>query len=124
MTTIAAVPAMFHPRSARGTRPGHLEITRRGRLALTTLVFLLVLTIACVLLLGLDLPAAIASWGSPDPVLVTVHPGDTLWSLAQQHAPSGMGTERYVQLIQEANDLPGTQITAGTQLELPAVTGR
>lgn len=140
MTTIAAAQAFPRPfgdtrRGARRTdvrpdgspalqvgsvRAAHLEITRRGRLLLTALLFAVVLAASVTALVVLDAPAAIASWGQDQQyVSVTVQPGDTLWSFAQEYAPAGTDPRDYVLTIQQANDLPTSQVTAGAQLDLP-----
>lgn len=50
---------------------------------------------------------------------VTVHAGDTLWSLAAQHYP-GDDVRGRVAEIETANHLQSSQLSAGQQLLLPA----
>jgi hypothetical protein len=52
------------------------------------------------------------------PRAVTVHHGDTLWSLAEAHAPEGMDLRAYVDVVSELNDLEGG-LVAGTRIKLP-----
>lgn len=105
---------------ARGASAPRLQITRWGRLVATALVFCLVLAVAAVLLLGLDAPAAIASWDQGQAYQsVTVAPGDTLWGFAQQYAPAGTDPRDFMIEIQHANHLPSGSLTAGTQLDIP-----
>src|SRR5687768_10896317 len=41
------------------------------------------------------------------PRRVTVHQGDTLWSLAEAHAPEGMDLRAYVDVVEDLNQLDG-----------------
>ena len=52
------------------------------------------------------------------PRAVTVHQGDTLWSLAEAHAPEGMDLRAYVDVLEDLNDLEGG-LVAGTRVKLP-----
>ena len=52
------------------------------------------------------------------PRAVTVHQGDTLWSLAEAHAPDGMDPRAYVDVLEDLNDL-GAGLVAGTRIKLP-----
>lgn len=98
-----------------------LEPTRRGRLLLTGVAFLLGLAVAAVALLALDLPAALAGTEDSQPAVVTVEAGDTLWDYAAEHAPAEMSEAEFVDEVRSLNHLPTGRITAGQQLELPAV---
>ncbi len=51
-------------------------------------------------------------------VTVTVQPGDTLWDIAERHAPEGMDPRVYVDFLVRANDI-GTTLQPGTKLRLP-----
>ena len=55
------------------------------------------------------------------PVRYTVSPGDTLWEIAVSHAPANEDPRPIVEIIREANDLPGTTIRPGMDLDLPPV---
>lgn len=52
------------------------------------------------------------------PRAVTVHDGDTLWSLAEAHAPQGMDPRAYVDLLVDLNDLDAG-LAAGMRVKLP-----
>lgn len=52
------------------------------------------------------------------PRAVTVHHGDTLWSLAEAHAPHGMDPRAYVDLLVDLNDLDAG-LAAGMRVKLP-----
>ena len=98
-----------------------LEPTRRGRFLLTGAAFLLGLAVAAIALLVLDLPAALAGTEDSQPAVVTVEAGDTLWSYAAEHAPEDMTESEFVDEVRRLNHLPTGRITAGQQIELPAV---
>lgn len=53
------------------------------------------------------------------PVRYTVLPGDTLWEIAVSHTPPHADPRPTVEMIREANDIPGTTIRPGMELELP-----
>lgn len=124
MTTIAAFPTLGPARTDRtasvARRGAHLSLTRRGR-ALRSLVILALLVLAVVLLAGTTgMPSAVAAWlQGPEYMSVTVEPGDTLWGYATAYAPDGIDPRDYVLEVQRANDLPSTQVTVGTQIDLP-----
>lgn len=124
MTTIAAFPALGPARTARtapaASRGARLSLTRRGR-ALRSLVILALLVGAVVVLVGMTgVPSAVAAWlQGPEYMSVTVQPGDTLWGYATAYAPDGIDPRDYVLEVQRANDLPSTQVTVGTQIDLP-----
>lgn len=122
MSTLVALPAQsFDSRrpAARGASV-RLEITRRGRLVLSALVFVAVLVIAAVAFVGLGGSAAFASLdGGREVVTVTVQPGDTVWSYAEKYHPQGMDVRDYVLAVQERNGLSGGRLSAGETLELP-----
>lgn len=127
MTTISAVqalPGRVGPQVRRPDRTSvhrsRLELTRRGRLVASALVFLAVLAIAATALVALGTPTALASWGDEQQyVSVTVQPGDTLWGYAEQYAPAGTDPRDFVLTIQEANGLPTGHIATGSQIDIP-----
>ena len=47
-----------------------------------------------------------------------VQPGDTLWDIAERHAPEGMDPRAYVDFLVRANDI-GPILQAGQKLRLP-----
>lgn len=112
--TVPAQPVAARSRS----RAARLEITRRGRLVVTTVVFLLALALAGLAVAGVDVPAALAG-SAQGTVRVTVLPGDTLSGYAEQYAPAGTDPRDYVLLVQRTNNLSSERIVAGTTLDLP-----
>ncbi|RXT08150.1 LysM peptidoglycan-binding domain-containing protein [Ammoniphilus sp. CFH 90114] len=58
------------------------------------------------------------SVATPESILYTVKPGDTLWGIAGQYYPERT-REEAVQMIKEKNRLSGTTIHAGQSILLP-----
>jgi Tfp pilus assembly protein FimV len=52
-------------------------------------------------------------------VSVTVHPGDTLWSIASSHARSNSDVQEIVDRIAAANHLDGGTLQPGQRLRIP-----
>ncbi|HEY8473584.1 MAG TPA: LysM peptidoglycan-binding domain-containing protein [Natronosporangium sp.] len=89
-----------------------VRLTRRGRLVVLTF---------CLLLAGLVAALAASTSRADAPVpprTAVVQPGDTLWSVAERHAPSGdpYGT---IEEIRRLNGLSGNTIHPGQELLLP-----
>jgi Tfp pilus assembly protein FimV len=59
-----------------------------------------------------------ASAGHHTPRAIVVRPGQTLWDIAERHAPSGIDPRVYVDALEQQNDIDGV-IQPGTRLELP-----
>jgi hypothetical protein len=118
--TVLPFPGRDEQADQAGARPRvRLEPTRRGRLLLTGVAFLLGLAVAAIALLVLDLPAALAGTATEPAAVVTVEAGDTLWEYAAEHAPEGMSETEFVEEVRSLNHLPTGRITAGQQIELP-----
>ena len=111
VTERSAVIYRFPPVQAR--RRQQLEIRRR-RLALASVG--LVVIAAGLFATG---PSGSASAAQrPTPRAVTVHTGDTLWALAERHAPATTDTRVYLDSIMELNDV-GAVVEPGTRIRLP-----
>jgi LysM domain len=98
-----------------GNRPDAVRLTRRGRLV----VFLGCLTFACLTFLALA-GTAIGSGESGEPVpmvVVTVQPGDTLWSIAHEAAPEEDPRD-VIERIEDLNVLDGS-LQVGQKLAVP-----
>jgi LysM domain len=112
-------PVVPRPVGARVVRPapGHLRLTRRGRL---------VTAAATVLIAALTLVGVVSRAGSlretapvpaSAPAQVVVAPGETLWSIAVRIAPD-RDPRPVVAGIQRLNDLPTPDVHAGQTLLL------
>ena len=51
---------------------------------------------------------------------VTVHAGDTLWSIAEKNNTSDMDVREFIDDIKEKNDLASAEIQEGQKLLIPA----
>jgi LysM domain len=109
---LPAQPAVVGPGAARFEAPP-VRLTRRGVLAIA---------LGVALLGGLLLLTAHLSAGSPvaRPVIapgavVTVQPGDTLWSIAGEVAP-GRDPRRVIEQIRQSNHLGSASLTPGQTL--------
>ncbi len=102
----------------RGTRAADapLRLTPRGRVV----VFVLALGLGLVGMLGNQ----VASAGTPAPAVPveahTVRAGETLWDIAAGLAAPGQDVRDVVDDLVDLNDLPGSGLTAGQQILLPA----
>jgi len=104
----------------RDTPVTPLRLTRRGRVVVATAAALL-LTLVSLLLAGV----AQATNDGPSPraarqnlVQVVVHPGQSLWSVAESADP-GQDTRAVIQQIIDLNSLNGDTVFAGQQLWVP-----
>jgi LysM repeat protein len=108
-SVVAPMPAEV---AAPGTR---VRLTLRGRLVLIVL--------AALLLSGIGVLAKAATSSASGPAvtshaMITVQPGDTLWSIATKAAPNA-DPRATVQRIVDLNGMSGTAIASGEQLRLP-----
>jgi len=117
LVSLAAVPATAAAvgvgRGQFGTRP--LRLTRRGVIAIA----LGVAAVGGLLLLVAHLsagPSAARSAITPGTV-VTVQPGDTLWSIAGAVAP-GRDPRRVIERIRQSNHLTSVSLTPGQTLKV------
>jgi hypothetical protein len=114
-------PVGSRPVGARVVRPapGHLRLTRRGRLVTAAATLL----IAVLTLVGVVSRAGALRETAPvpasAPAQVVVAPGETLWSIAERVAPD-RDPRTVVAGIQRLNDLPTAAVRAGQTLRLRA----
>ncbi|HLQ79627.1 MAG TPA: peptidoglycan-binding protein LysM [Brachybacterium sp.] len=121
IATVLPFPSQGAPRDEAAPRARvRLEPTRRGRLVVTLIAFVLGLLVAAAVLLAIDLPALAGTEGE-QPVTVTVEAGDTLWGYAEQYAPEGVSAQEFVTEVRQHNQLPTGRVTAGDVIELPVV---
>jgi LysM domain len=103
----------------RGTGPGALRLTRRGRLVFFVAALMVVLALS-VMFGGGSVATSEKGEASPTEV-ITVGQGDTLWAIASEIA--GDTGERDVRTvmahIEDLNGLDSTMLQAGQQLRIP-----
>jgi hypothetical protein len=94
-------------------RPARL--TRRGRLAVT-----LALVVVSTGLLGLVQPQAFALGRGDGPATqrITVHPGETLWAIADRVAPDA-DPRSTIAALESMNHLTSSTVPAGSVLLVP-----
>ena len=120
-----------HPRAARlqTSRPGPvrgqaacvpLRLTRRGRVVVAVAAALLLAVLSLVIAASAQATNHPAPSGAAAQSLtrVTVRPGQSLWSVAENADPDA-DTRMVVQQIIELNGLTGTVVLAGQQLWVP-----
>jgi hypothetical protein len=108
------------PLAGHVARPAPLRLTRRGRVVVAAAVALL--------LAGLSLVIVASAQATNHPVpsrgvqqnltQVTVRPGQSLWSVAENADP-GADTRGVIQQIVELNGLTGDAVFAGQRLWVP-----
>lgn len=113
MTTIGIVHA-----TAPMTR---LRLTRRGRRVLAAVAAFPVAAALCAAVLGGGAALASHETGAPAGsfATVTVHAGDSLWSIAREVAPSADPRD-VVDAIVQLNALEGVTVTPGERLSIPS----
>ncbi|MEV8254932.1 LysM peptidoglycan-binding domain-containing protein [Rhodoglobus sp. NPDC076762] len=107
---------------ARQSAP-RLRLTTRGRVVFTTLAAAPLVIAA--LLFSLNSGGAVATLDADENafVYVDVAAGQSLWNIAEQHAPGQDPREVVAQLVQ-LNQLPSADIFAGQELAIPASFSR
>ena len=114
-------PSTGHRSSTAGRQRGLPSRRRMFRLVRTALLACAVLAAAWALALASFTPAAGADAPAPagDYVTVTVGEGESLWDVARAAAP-GADPRPVITEIVEGNELPGTVIHPGQELQVPA----
>jgi hypothetical protein len=115
-----AEPAEEHD-AACGTPSGEvpLRLTRRGRIVVRVLAGAALLLVVAVGALA-GRPALAGPETSATPVADhVVRPGETLWGIAGEVAPSADRRDTVAQII-KLNGLDSAQVTAGQRLSVPA----
>ncbi|MDM4762543.1 LysM peptidoglycan-binding domain-containing protein [Galbitalea sp. SE-J8] len=116
MTAITGFTAYSAPRAPRS----RLRLTTRGRRVL--LVLATVPLIVAALVYALNGGGATATDSSGSLEYVTVLPGDSLWSIAEQLAPRSDPRD-VIDAIVDANGLTDESVRAGERLAIPAAYG-
>jgi Tfp pilus assembly protein FimV len=95
-----------------------LRLTRRGRFVFTVLAAIPVVITAMVF--ALNGGGAVATSGPGTPLeTVTIYAGESLWSLAEEIAPS-VDPREFISDVLAANPTVGSGLEAGSQLAIPA----
>jgi hypothetical protein len=102
----------------RAAQP-RLRITRRGRIVLGSLIVVPVLAVLAFQALAGTPAVATGSAPERDLAHVTIMPGESLWSLAEQIAP-GSDPLTVIDEIVALNRLDSTSVEQGQRLSLPA----
>ena len=110
-----AVVLRFPTRRVRSAAARRARMQARRRRT-ATVAAVLGLTVLFLLATGPSGSSPASAPGSPRSV--TVHAGDTLWSLAEAYAPDGMDLRAYVDVLEGLNDVEGG-LVAGTRVKLP-----
>lgn len=117
LITSSRRPAQLAPVGVKAERlqPRPLRLTRRGVVAIA----LGVVAVGGLLLLVAHLSAgsSAAAVVTPPGAVVTVQPGDTLWSIAGQVAP-GRDPRGVIERIRESNDLTSVSLIPGQTLKV------
>lgn len=113
--------AAIAPNSAirAGQSAPRLRLTTRGRVVLMTLAATPLVIAALMFSLNSGGAAATLETNEDSFVYVDVAAGQSLWRLAEEHAPGQDPREVVAQLI-ELNQLPSADVFAGQEIAIPA----
>jgi hypothetical protein len=109
---LASVTVLLPPGRPEEVAP--VRLTRRGVVVLT----LAVLAVGAGLVLLAKLSAPEPGVAPPAPHVVTVQPGDTLWSIANRVAP-GRDPRAEVAALERRNHLSSVDLLPGQRLRVP-----
>ena len=114
LTSTASRPIELAP----STRQAPVRMTSRGRVVFVLALVLVAVLAVSMLRTGTQAGAGTQSTGSATRT-VTVHPGETLWQIALQVAPSDDPRDT-IDRIRDLNSLDTTVVQAGQRLIVPA----
>ena len=97
---------------------GRIKLNRRGRLARTLVVLSLAIVAASVAGGKAGADTTVAPVVAKSFITVTVAPGDTVWSLANQ-VSEGKNVRSLVAAIIEINSLDSVDVEAGQKIRIP-----
>lgn len=114
---------MSDSRRAARSQPG-VRLTLRGRVLIAfVVVSALLLALLLAFWLGTVQASHAAGGGRAEPYeSLVLHPGQTLWEIAERRAP-GADPRIMVHRIIEANDLEGAAVWAGQRIRVPSPPG-
>lgn len=118
MSTIAIHPTVAFSRPATARREP-MRLTRRGRILVGTLVALPIVVGAYFIGFGSSSAGADSVQSITNFETVTVMPGDTLWSIAQNIAPNA-DAQAVITAVVELNQLDTMTVQPGQKLAIPA----
>jgi hypothetical protein len=95
-----------------------LRLTRRGRVVIGSIISLPLVAIALLLMLNGGMATATTETPRVPFEYVTVHAGESLWSLVQSIAPSADPRDVVTEFV-TLNQLPSASIQAGQRLAIP-----
>jgi len=110
------IPTQRHANASDGldrSRPAPIRLTRRGRI-----VIWLVLATIAVVVVALLASASQAAAPVGSARAVTVHPGDTMWSIATRGLP-GVAPPVAAEQVRAFNHLATNEVYASEQILLP-----
>lgn len=119
--SITAYEVPGHGTTSRTTRSTRLRLTRRGRRVLAALAAAPVVAGIAIATIGGGSALASREDGAPAGSFdtVTVMPGESLWTIAQEVAPAADPRD-VVDAIIALNQLPSSSVDAGERIALPA----
>ena len=130
---VPAKVAVARPRSARRLAPAQAtaQVRRTSTQAQPSSSFLVVCAVSLMVAIALlwFVPNALAKSRVSHALegvtyeTVTVHTGDTLWGIAEEHAVEGCTTAEVVQHIKSANELEDACLAPGMRISVPCTLG-
>lgn len=121
MTAAIQMPTHFAGATSRpaGTAATHLKLTRRGRVVITTLAA--VPLVIGAFLFAVNGGGAIATGSDTHTQFsyVTVHSGQSLWSIAEKVAPTADPRDVIADIV-SLNQLQSAVVTPGQRIAIPA----
>lgn len=119
--SITAYEVPGHGTTSRTARSTRLRLTRRGRRVLAALAAAPVVAGIAIATIGGGSALASREDGAPAGSFdtVTVMPGESLWTIAQEVAPAADPRD-VVDAIIALNQLPSSSVDAGERIALPA----
>ncbi len=108
-----AIVYRFPTHMVRARRAREIMLRRRRRV-----LGMVAVLVAAGLLIGWAPTTATPARAGDGPSRIVVAPGETLWDLAETHAPDSMDPRAYVDELQDLNGLSGP-IRPGMRLKLP-----
>ena len=100
----------------RTTTRKRYRIKNRVRFAAFVVISLLMVCTIANTVLGFNDAVALTE---QQYIEITVEPGDSLWTIADEYMPDNMDIREAVYMIADANDISGSQVYVGQTLLIP-----